>query len=211
MLEMARLRHCSSQRELETSIKKLCVGKEKDLVKLQVEYLMWGLKTLTPHIIKIFNDILQHEFPKYWTTNLSIPIFTSGDINNPSNYRTIMINSLYAKLFGNMIENRIIKWLKEQEKHAKKKVGFKPKHSIVDHGIILRHIIENVWEEKEEVFCHFVDFKKAFDTFPRDKLWHRMEELGIRMHLRAVVHRPYEEVLGATLVKQGCPLSPHSF
>ena len=79
--------------------------------------------------------------------------------------------------------------------------------------------------KKDEVFCCFVDFKKAFDTVPRDKLWHRMEELGVPIHLRAAVHRLYEEVEGKIItsdgisesfrsdigVKQGCPLSPTLF
>ena len=64
----------------------------------------------------------------------------------------------------------------------------------MDHGITLKHIIEKVWEKKGETFCCFVDFKKAFDTVPKDKLWHRMEELGVPIHIRAVVHKLYEEV-----------------
>ena len=63
----------------------------------------------------------------------------------------------------------------------------------MDHDITLRHIIEKVSGDKEEVLCCFVDFKKAFDTIPRDKLWRRMEELEI-LHYRVVVHRLYEEV-----------------
>jgi hypothetical protein len=120
---------------------------------------------------------------------MAIPLFKSGDVNNPSNYRTIMINPLFAKLFGSMLENKISKWAEERDKRAKGQAGFRPKHSTVDHCITLRHIIEKVWEKKEEVFCCFVDFRKAFDTVPRDKLWSRMEELGVPKHLRAAVHR----------------------
>ena len=130
-----------------------------------------------------------------------------------------MINHLFEKLFGSMLENRISKWAEERDKHDKWKAGFIPKHSTINHNITLRHIIEKVWEKKEEVFCCFVDFKKSFDTVPREKLWHRMEELGVPMHLRAALHRIYKGVkvkirmsVGISEsfrsdigVKQGCP------
>ncbi|XP_059064423.1 uncharacterized protein LOC131856598 [Cryptomeria japonica] len=153
-----------SKQEIERGIKKLGVGKAKDLVDHQAEYL-------------------------------------------------------------NMIENRISKWAKENGKRAKGQASFRPKHSIVDHGMTLRHLIEKIWEEKEEIFYCFVDFKKAFDTVPRVKLWKRMEDLGIPIHLRVVVHGLYEEVkvkirtfdgLSESFrsdigVKQGCMLSPTLF
>ena len=116
---------------------------------------------------------IQQEFLRDWTTSLAIPLFKSGDINNPSNYRTIMINPFFAKLFDSMVENIISKWAEVKEKRARGQAGFRPKHSTVDHGI---------------------DFKKEFDTIPRDKLWHRMEELEIPLHYRVIVHRLYEEV-----------------
>jgi hypothetical protein len=90
-------------------IKRLGTGKEKDLDELQVEYLKWGLKILSPHITKNFNNIIQQEFPIDWTTSMVIPLFKSGDVNNPSNYRSIMINPLFAKLFGSILEKKINK------------------------------------------------------------------------------------------------------
>lgn len=97
-----------------------------------------------------------------------IPLHKSGDVNNPSNYRTIMINPLFGKLFGSMVEHRISYWAEKEGKRAKGQAGFRPKHSTIDHCITLRHMVEKVWDKQgNEVFCCFVDFKKAFDTVPR--------------------------------------------
>jgi hypothetical protein len=110
------------------------------------EYLKWGLKILSPHITKFFNNIIQQGFPIDWTTSMAIPLFKSGDVNNPSNYRIIMINPLFAKLFGSMLEKKINKWAEERDKRAKGQASFRPKHSTDDHCITLRHIIEKAWE-----------------------------------------------------------------
>jgi len=59
-----------------------------------------------------------------------------------------MINPLFAKLFGRTLENKINKWAEERDKCAEGQAGFRCKHSTIDHGITLRHIIENVWEKK---------------------------------------------------------------
>jgi hypothetical protein len=40
--------------EVEMGIKRLGAGKAKDLDELQVEYLKWGLKILSPHITIFF-------------------------------------------------------------------------------------------------------------------------------------------------------------
>ncbi|KAH9324645.1 hypothetical protein KI387_004823, partial [Taxus chinensis] len=132
----------------------------------------------------------------------------------------------WSKLFWGMIERRISNWAEREGKRAKGQAGFRPKHSTIDHCITLKHLIEKVWDSQgEEAFCCFVDFKKVFDTVPRDKLWNRMEELGIPDKFRAAVHRLYEQVrakiktregmsecFGSDIgVKQGCPLSPTSF
>lgn len=179
---------------MENGIKKLKTGKVEDLVELQAEYLKWGMNTLAPHIMEIFNNNIQQGFPRDWTSDLEIPLFKSGDINNPSNYRTILINPLFAKLFDSMVEEKISKCAEVKENRIRGQVSFRPKHSTMDHGIRLRHIVENVWEDKEEVFFFFFEFKKAFDIVPRDKLWRRMEELGIPVHYRVIAHRIYEEV-----------------
>ena len=110
--------------------------------------------------------------------------------------------------------------------NSKRTSGIMPKHSTIGHCITLRHLIEKIWNKQGgTTYCCFVDFKKAFDTVLRDKLWNIMEELGIPYGYSAVVHRLYENVRAKIRtsegksecfnsdigVKQGCPLSPTLF
>ena len=66
--------------------------------------------------------------------------------------------------------------------------------------------------------------KKAFDTIPRDKLWERIQHLGITLQIQQArkamestlyakirINRDtHGEVMSDISVKQGCPFSPHS-
>ena len=70
-----------------------------------------------------------------------------------------------------------------------------------------------------------MDFRKAFDTVPRNNLWNRLEELKVPFGLRVAAIRLYENVIAKFKsnegwskdikcnigVKQGCPLSPTLF
>ena len=64
-----------------------------------------------------------------------------------------------------MLENKISKWEEERDKRAKGQASFRPKHSTIDHGITLRHIIEKFWEKNEEVFCCIFYLKNPLTWF----------------------------------------------
>jgi hypothetical protein len=211
---------------IKQGIKKLASGKAEDIDGLQAEFLKWGVELLAPHITGIFNRVIQHGFPGEWTTSVVIALFKNGDTNNPSNYRTIMVNPLKGELFGSMIEQRTGSWAEDEGKRAKGQAGFGPRHSTIDHYVTLRHLIEKIWDKQGEItYCCFVDFKKAFNTMTIDKLWNKMEELGILDGYRAAIHRLYEKVrakirtsegmskcFGSDIgFNQGCPLSPTLF
>ena len=85
--------------------------------------------------------------------------------------------------------------------------------------------MEECRNDKSDLFCCFVDFRKAFDTVPRNNLWNRLEELKVPFEMRAATIRLYENVISKFKsnegwskdikcnigVKQGCPLSPTLF
>jgi len=85
-------------------------------------------------------------------------------------------------------------------------------------------IAEDCHNIKSNLFCCYVDFKKAFDAVPRNNLWNGLEELKIPLELRVAAMRLYEKFIAKFKsiewwskyinynigVKQGCP-SPLSF
>ena len=84
--------------DIKFRVKWLEKGKTKDIEGYQDEILKnWGF-ILIPHIHNLFNLNVKKWFPKPWTQILTVPNFKSGDNKNPSNYRTIMISPILAKL-----------------------------------------------------------------------------------------------------------------
>ena len=118
------------------------MGKAKYIEGYQVEILKIGGLVLIPHIRKLFNQVVKQGFPKPWTQSLIIPIFKSGNTNNPSNYQTIMINPIFAKLYGIILEKKLNIWLKSKGKWAKGQAGFRRQHSTTDHLVTLMIIVE---------------------------------------------------------------------
>ena len=65
--------------------------------------------------------------------------------------------------------------------------GFRPGRSTTDQVFTLKQIAEKSWEHGKYHFACFVDFKKAYDRVPRDKLWKVLQEYGVdRQLLRAI-------------------------
>jgi hypothetical protein len=92
--------------DIEFRVKWLANGKAKDIEGYQDEIFKIGGPILIPHIHKLFNLAVKQGFPKPWTQSLIVPIFKNGDRNIPSNYRTIMISPILAKLYKIILEKK---------------------------------------------------------------------------------------------------------
>jgi hypothetical protein len=125
-----------------------------------------------------------------------------------------------------ILESRISQWAETNDVRAKGQAGFKKDFRTTNNLFILRTLTEQARFQKKQLYTCFVDFKKAFDTIPRDLLWQVLEGLGISGRIleclrsiyrqnRACLHHPKEGSTPTFLcrieVKQGCPLSPLLF
>jgi len=83
-------------------------------------------------------------------------------------------------------------------------VGFRRHCSATNHLVMLRIIVEECPNDKSNLFCCFMVFRKAFDTVPINKLWNILEELKVPIELRAITIRLYENVVAKLKINEGC-------
>ena len=105
--------------DIESGINKLTNGKAKDIEGYQVGILKMGRSILIPHLHKLLNIAETHGFPQLWKQRLIVPIFKNEDKIVPSNYKTITIIHILAKLYALILENKLSPWLEIQGKGAK--------------------------------------------------------------------------------------------
>jgi hypothetical protein len=106
------------RKEVEEGIKRLVVGKAKDIEGLHVEHLKWGHEYISHQLTTILNLMLSKGLLSRWTRSLIILIFKEGEKNNLGNYKTIMISLVFAKLMGGVVERKLSKWLEDVGKRA---------------------------------------------------------------------------------------------
>ena len=124
-----------------------------------------------------------------------------------------------------LLESRLAQWAEARGARAPAQAGFRPDHRTTDHIFTLQTLISQARAHHRPLYCCFVDFKKAFDSVPRELLWQRLRDADINGAMLAALQSLYTTVTARAStpagltdpfpcdlgVKQGCPLSPMLF
>jgi hypothetical protein len=174
----------------------------------------------------VFNKLLQQGYSAGLSTGVIHALHKGGDALQFENYRGIIVGHVLAKVFAMILKARLSSWAEKRGLRARGQVGFKKDFCTTDNLHILRTLIEQNIHKRKKVYCCFVDFRKAFDTMPRDLLWQMLVEMGIVGRFMQCLQSMYNqdsvrimhptEGLSARFscgirVKQGYPLSPLLF
>jgi hypothetical protein len=127
----------------------------------------------------VFNKLLQQGYLTSLSTGVIHALHKGGDALQFENYRGITVGHVLAKVFAMILEARLSSWAKKRGLRARGQAGFKKDFRTTDDLYILRTIIEQNIHKRKTVYCYFVNFRKAFDTMPRDLLWQVLAEVGI--------------------------------
>ncbi|PIC15799.1 hypothetical protein B9Z55_022637 [Caenorhabditis nigoni] len=163
--------------------------------------------------------------PSRWKSSIIIPLPKKSKPTNPVDYRPISLTSHLCRLYERCILSRLASYLDERQFWSMNQHGFRAKKSTVTNMMETLNDWTNIIENKGQVDVIYLDFSKAFDKIPHDRLLNKLLQLKLNAHLLMWIDnflsdRNYRVKVGTTLscskpatcgVPQGAVLSPVLF
>ena len=117
--------------------------------------------------------------PSQWLTAHVTPIYkNSGSRLNTENYRPISLTSILCKIYESILKDEMLLHLQRKNLIRGNQHGFLPKKSTQSCLIEIFHDWSLAFNEKQNVDCIFIDFKKAFDSIAHQKLLYKLSLYG---------------------------------
>ena len=139
-------------------------------------------KELAPIVAHIFQQSLDTgDVPADWLTANISAIFKKGDKSIPANYyRPVSLTSVSCKLFEHILFRHIMSHLENFNVLSSFQHGFRAQHSCESQLIITVEDLAKNLDNKIQTDVLILDFQKAFDTVPHQRLIQKLEFYGIR-------------------------------
>ena len=158
-------------------------NKSPGLDGLNAELFKVSFDIISPFLLKLYNRLFQNgEYPQSLGEGIITPIFKSGSVDDAQNYRGITLINILAKIYSQLLLNRLTQWSEKEEKLTQTQFGFQKGKSTIDCIFTLYSIITKTLHAGDKLYCVFVDYEKAFDRIDRTLLWQKLisEHLNIK-------------------------------
>ena len=128
----------------------------------------------------IFNcTIHEKQIPDIWRRAIVIPIHKKGLKNNPHNYRPVSLTSVVCRTEEHIIHEHITLHTTENNILSETQHGFLTKRSTLTQQLQLVNQLTLNYENNTTTDIIYLDFAKAFDTVPHNKLIHILKHIKI--------------------------------
>jgi hypothetical protein len=179
--------------------------------EIQPELLIHGASAIAPIITQLLNNVWQGDsLPNIWTTSRCVPVFKKGSKLDPANYRGINLLCAATKALESIISGRISE--SRESTAREQQSGFRKGRGCTDHCFTLRILSEIHAEFKIPLLLTFLDFKGAFDSVDRSRMWNCLIRSGVPNKLVEVLQLLYsnQSTVVSAYKTNAAPFEPKS-
>ncbi len=150
--------------EVQRCIRKLKSNKSPGVDSIINGYIKCTEDLWFPLYVKLFNKILDTGvFPSEWSIGAIMLLYKNkGNPKDTNNYRGVTLLSCAGKLFTSVLNDRLNQYSEAHSLINETQPGFRHEYSTLDHGFLLKCIVDLFQWKKRKLFCLFVDYKKSF-------------------------------------------------
>ena len=185
-----------SLEEVKLMAKRLKSGKASGLDMLSAELLKHTNDNFMIVFTTLFTKLLQSgTFPEEWSIGIIVILFIGGDEANLTNYRGIILLSIFGSFSLGVLLERLNNVITNFEILEQNLIGFRKEYQTSYHIFTFRAIIENYFRNnKGPLYECFVDFKTAFDSIDNKLLLQQLATCGIKGNFLNVITSLYDRV-----------------
>jgi Reverse transcriptase (RNA-dependent DNA polymerase)/Endonuclease-reverse transcriptase len=132
-----------------------------------------------PLTIIFRKSLREGRVPADWKTATVTPIFKKGKRTDPSNYRPVSLTSVPCKILESIIKDNLMNHLLTNNLIRESQHGFMPNRSCATNLIEFMEVVTKNVDEGHPVDIFYLDFSKAFDTVPHERLMIKLAAKGV--------------------------------
>ncbi|KAL9982087.1 hypothetical protein ACROYT_G010881 [Oculina patagonica] len=177
--------------EVRRVISRLKNGKAPGVDNISVEMLKASPAIALYQLLNICNQTLdQCKAPSDWKKSLLAKVPKIGDPSICDNYRGISLLLVPYKVFCRLLLSRMQEGV--EKRLRQEQAAYRRDKGTTEQIFILRNILEQSAEWQAPLYIGFIDFKKAFDSVRRDRLWNILKHYGIPENFVNIIRDLYE-------------------
>ena len=147
---------------------------------ISLRFLKESLPVIIPYLTCIVNtSIVTGIFPESWKHAIVVPIFKTGDVMEPKDYRPISLLPIISKVLEKVIAAQLASHLENNHLLSNTQHGFRPKLSTESALLTLSNTLLETIDRKNISLVTLCDLSKAFDSVNHEILLRKLRMLRI--------------------------------